>query len=287
MLFNSFNAKSQIIETINTANVELQSLSAVASCMGYCVVGICFWLRCTPFGCSVETTLLVSHRSPDLVVSTYKNSGGNVWAEANIISSAIGGSVSTAIGLSGGNSDTDSVADGSNSSMVFSEVDIFGGLGSRIFIADSFGALEICEDDTTFLRPYYLTPLDYLFWRDPYIESLDPRALLPVGNDVGLWGALRPRVGIIHQAEEPKACAVIAQRALHIASRNLQAHIYTNVDGYSSNALTDQWQMLYPRPEPFCSPFGFNTEHSLGLGGSKGKFVWNVWRSTYLKQKVT
>lgn len=274
----SLSSKAQV----NTAIIELESIAAVPACTGYCVVGICLWLRCVGPYCTVETTLLVSHRSPDVVVSTYKNTGDNMWAEANVISSAIGGAVGSALGLSGGNSDVDYIGSNAgqpqqaNNSLVFSEVDVFGGLGSDIFIADDFGMLTVCDDDTTFLRPYFNTLLDSFSWRNPEIELLNPIAYLPI--DVGLWGPLRPRIGFMHQADEPKACAVIAQRALHIVSRNLQPHVYNNIGGNKSNFLTDQWQMLYPRPSPTCGPFGINTEYSTGLGATGGKFVWQVWR---------
>lgn len=273
-----FNSNAQL----NTLTIEIESLAAAPACTGYCVVGICLWLRCVGVYCTVETTLLVSHRSPDLVVSTYKNSGENMWAEANIISSAIGGSVGGALGLSGGNSDSDTIVSvagepqQSNNSLVFSEADIFGGLGSDIFIVDDFGFLTVCDDDTTYLRPYFNSLLDSYSWRNPELELLNPLTYVPI--DVGLWGPLRPRIGFIHQADEPKACGVIAQRALHIASRKFQPHVYSNVGGNKSNFLTDQWQMLYPRPSRTCGPMGINTEHSTGLGGAGGKFVWNVWR---------
>jgi len=221
----AFQSKAQI----NTAIIELESLAAAPACSGFCVVGVCLWLRCLGPVCQVETTVMVSHRSPDVVVSTYKNPGENMWAEANVISAAIGGSVSAALGLSGGNSDVDSIEDSAgnpqqaNNSLVFSEVDIFGGLGSDIYLANPFNWLIVCDDDTTFLRPYFNSVLDSVSWRNPEIELANPLAYVPI--DVGLWGPLRPRIGFIHQAEEPKGCAVIAQRAVHIASRDIQPHI--------------------------------------------------------------
>ncbi|MEZ5573749.1 MAG: TraU family protein [Halioglobus sp.] len=44
-------------------------------------VGICFWLRCSPSGCSVRTSLKVGHYQPDAVVSSYNELGGNPWVE--------------------------------------------------------------------------------------------------------------------------------------------------------------------------------------------------------------
>ena len=31
------------------------------TCLDYRVIGICFWLQCTHFGCDVETSVRVSH----------------------------------------------------------------------------------------------------------------------------------------------------------------------------------------------------------------------------------
>jgi integrating conjugative element protein (TIGR03756 family) len=269
-------------QSLNTFAIEVASLAAAPACTGYCITGVCIWLRCLGPVCTVETTLQISHRSPDLVVSSYKNVGENVWAEANIISTAIGSAVPF---ISGGNSDVDSIESSSGyersatSSLVFSEIDIFGGIGSDMFAVDSFGMLTVCDDDTTFLRPYYLSTLNQYAWRSGDTELLNPLTYLPI--DVGLWGPLRPRMGFIHQAEEPKACAVLAQRALNITTRSAQLHIYNNAGGNESNWFTDQWQMLYPRPSVTCGPFGFNTEYSTGIGGFKGRYLWQVWRRKF------
>ena len=46
-------------------------------CLEYRVVGICYWLLCTPFGCTVRTSPKVRHFIPELVVSSYSNTGSN------------------------------------------------------------------------------------------------------------------------------------------------------------------------------------------------------------------
>ncbi|WP_430624506.1 TraU family protein [Salmonella enterica] len=46
---------------------------------------------CTPFGCSVRTSVKVRHFRPDLVVSAYSDTGQNPWAEMSLLSSPLPG----------------------------------------------------------------------------------------------------------------------------------------------------------------------------------------------------
>ena len=66
--------------TLSTSQIVSQTLSAM-SCLQYQVVGICFWLRCTISGCSVETSIKVGHYNPDVVVSSYPNVNSPPWQE--------------------------------------------------------------------------------------------------------------------------------------------------------------------------------------------------------------
>lgn len=65
----SFSASA----AINSAAIIASTLSP--TCLEYKVVGICYWLLCTPFGCKVKTSTKVRHYVPDAVVSTYSNTG--------------------------------------------------------------------------------------------------------------------------------------------------------------------------------------------------------------------
>ncbi len=69
---------------LNTATIVSSTLSP--SCLEYRVVGICYWLFCTPFGCSVRTSTKVRHYIPDAVVSNYSNTGENPWIEVRAMS---------------------------------------------------------------------------------------------------------------------------------------------------------------------------------------------------------
>ena len=59
--------------SINSAAIVASSLSP--QCLEYKVLGICYWLMCTTFGCKVRTSTKVRHYVPDAVVSAYSNTG--------------------------------------------------------------------------------------------------------------------------------------------------------------------------------------------------------------------
>ena len=69
----------QATAAVTTATIVSSSLSP--DCLEYKVVGICYWLFCTPYGCKVKTSAKVRHFVPDAVVSSYANTGENPWTE--------------------------------------------------------------------------------------------------------------------------------------------------------------------------------------------------------------
>ncbi|MDC6679228.1 TraU family protein, partial [Leclercia adecarboxylata] len=64
---------------LDTGSITASVLSP--NCLAYRVVGICFWLLCTPFGCTVKTSTKVRHFIPELVVSSCAITGNNPWTE--------------------------------------------------------------------------------------------------------------------------------------------------------------------------------------------------------------
>ena len=59
--------------TTTTPQIVAQTTSGALSCMRWMPIGMCFWLRCSWSGCSVETSLKV--RPPDLAPWHYGNPG--------------------------------------------------------------------------------------------------------------------------------------------------------------------------------------------------------------------
>lgn len=80
MAFSPAPASAQV-GTTNTAAIMASTIAALPSCLAYRVTGMCFWLRCTPFGCSVKTSVKVSHYVPDVVVSTFGAPEQHPWAD--------------------------------------------------------------------------------------------------------------------------------------------------------------------------------------------------------------
>lgn len=101
---------------VPAANAALNSAQIVASavsqsCISWRVSGICYWLFCSWGGCTVRTSVKVTHFIPEAVVSAYNAQGGNPWREMSMVSQAAGGlesSITSALGgvaAGGGNNE--------------------------------------------------------------------------------------------------------------------------------------------------------------------------------------
>ena len=142
--------------TITTPEIITQTTSASLSCMRWMPVGMCFWLRCSIYECSVETSIKVGHYQPDAVVSSYNELGGNPWIE---IRSTLGvAQQSAANGLLGsllavpidsaGNRTEGGQGNKDHRNLVFRETDVIGHpVSSLSSIVASTGYL--CNSQTT------------------------------------------------------------------------------------------------------------------------------------------
>ncbi len=295
--------------SISTPDIVSQTTSAALSCMRWMPVGICFWLRCSYFECSVETSVKVAHYQPDAVVSSYNELGGNPWTEIHSLLGAV--QQSAANGLLGsllsvpidsaGNRTEGSYGNRDHRNLIFRETDVIGHpLGSLSGVLAGTGYL--CESETTSFYPYFLSGLDALSWRMEIPEMFYTASLIPGLREIGnwpsqTWGGVYPRTGWTTQAEEPKAAAINAQRAGDIVTRDNQPHIYDQIEpSFSSDQRvwspgplkendpsTGEWQMLLPKAESSCAVFGTNDLASAnGWGGGRvdaeGDYVWNLWR---------
>ena len=135
---------------LNTATIVSSALSP--DCIEYRVVGICYWLFCTTFGCSVRTSVKVRHYVPDAVVSSYSNTGQNPWVEVRAMSAP------NTTAQAGGDGTTNH--DNENNLAKFKNADVIGHPGGYVFsqFASSFG--YSCEGAGTAFMPYLLSTLD-------------------------------------------------------------------------------------------------------------------------------
>lgn len=268
---------------IDSATLVSSSLSP--DCLAYRVVGVCYWLRCTAFGCKVKTSMKIRHYVPDAVVSSYANTGANPWREVALLSPTN----PTAQG--GGDSTTNQAHE--NALLSFKNVDVIGHPSALLFsrFASQFG--YSCAGAGTPFIPYLLSTFDTLAWRQNLPEMFYPEALMPGRREVGstvsgdLWGAIYPRGGFVQQPDDHKAAAVIAQRAGDVVTRRGQPHLYQPLlakaqPGYwpagelrENDTRSGQWQRLQPGLSMSCAVFP-NTDAL--PQAEDGAYAWALWR---------
>jgi len=255
------------------------------SCLEYRVVGVCYWLFCTNFGCKVKTSAKVGHYVPDAVVSSYSATGQNPWVEIQ----ALGAPNSSA--LSGGAGTTNDARE--NNMSAFKNVDVIGHPGSLAFSAFASGSGYACSGAGIPYIPNMLSTLDTPGWRHGIPESIYPQSVTPGLREIGsrtamnLWGNVYPRSGFLHQVDDYKAAAVMAQRAGDIVTRTGQPHVYTPLQslpqpGYwpagpllENQPRSGKWQQLSPVMRPICSAF---PDPSPAIQSQDGSYAWALWR---------
>lgn len=268
---------------LNTAAIISSSLSP--DCLEYRVTGICYWLLCTKFGCTVRTSVKVRHYVPDAVVSSYANTGENPWLEVRAMSQT------NTTARSGGDGTSNHGSE--NNLSRFRNADVIGHPGGQIFSQFASSSGTICDGAGTAFMPYLLSTLDTIAWRYNIPESVYPEALIPGMREIGartalnLWGNVYPRGGFLHQVDSYKASAVVAQRAGDIVTRKGQLHVYQPLlanarDGYwpadaltESDASTGKWQELAPHPSSSCTVFPHNGTRTQA---QQDNYAWALWR---------
>ena len=274
---------------LDTARIMSSALSV--DCLEYRVVGICFWLRCSIYECSVETSVQVRHYVPDAVVSSYSNTGQNPWIEVASMSPP------NETAVSGGDGTTDQANE--NDLAKFKNADVVGHPAGAVFNRFVGQLGYICPGAGTPFVPYLLSTLDTVAWRYNLPEMFYSESLIPGLREVGsrqslnLWGNVYPRGGFLHQVDDHKAAAVVAQRAGDIVTRRVQPHVYRPLlpreipvaegqDGYwpagslvESDATTGKWQELTPTLSSTCAVFPHRNPR---VQATDGGYAWALWR---------
>ncbi|MFZ5533182.1 TIGR03756 family integrating conjugative element protein [Pseudoxanthomonas spadix] len=268
---------------INTGTIVASTLSP--DCLEYRVVGICYWLYCTWTGCTVRTSVKVRHYVPDAVVSSYSNTGENPWTEVRFMSPP------NPTAEDGGDGTTNH--DNENNLAKFKNADVIGHPGGQVFSQFASASGYACEGAGTAFMPYLLSTLDTLAWRYNVPEMVYPESLIPGRREVGtrtglnLWGNVYPRGGFLHQTDDYKSSAVVAQRAGDIVTRRGQIHVYQSLlaearDGYwpagelmESDASTGKWQELTPTLSNSCAVFPHTNTR---VQAQQGDYAWALWR---------
>ncbi len=281
-----------------------ESMTLDSTCLNYCITGICVWLRCSLYRCSIETSIKVSHYNPDLVVSVYDKPGDNPWREARALYGALEErATQSMVGIfhdaySGGGHRVEGGHHGTDHSLRFKEVTAIGHPFSSLtdFIGNSG---YYCPSEAESFEPILSSGFDALVWRLGLPEMLYLHNLLPGRRIVGSgvqqqWGPVWPRTGFINQKDDVKAAAVIAQRAGNIVTQTGQPHVYNPLNGNNYNRTwlpgelvendpdTGVWQMLAPKMDSQCYVFGENDVYrqswSTGRQSEDNRYAFALWR---------
>lgn len=279
----AFTTNSESARAITTPEIMQSTMSP--QCLDYQVIGVCAWLHCTHWGCSVRTSVRVKHYIPELVVSAYENTGDNPWKEISLLSPPLGNAL-------GGGSTHESIAQ-QHANTHFKNVDAIGH-PSELFYKFANGFGWFCESEAKPFNPYFISTLDALAWRSGVPEMDFPEALMPGMREMGapgeLWSPIYPRSGFVSQTHDYKVAASTAQRAADVVTRRGQMHVYQPlVARQSSNsgvwgpepvkegdAKTHKWQELVPHMRMSCSTFPDGGEHDQLK--DDGDYAWTLWQ---------
>jgi integrating conjugative element protein (TIGR03756 family) len=255
-------------------------------CLAYRAVGVCFWLHCSIYECEVRTSVKIEHYVPDAVVSSYSNTGENPWIDV------AGLSPPSTSAQAGGDGTTNH--DHENNLAKFKNADVIGhpaGVFFNRFVSESGG--YTCEGAGLPFMPYLLSTLDTIAWRYNIPEMVFPESLTPGLREIGsrqsvnLWGSVYPRGGFLHQVDDHKSGAVVAQRAGDVVTRRGQVHVYQPLiaqerAGYwpagpliEGDPTTGKWQELVPTLSNTCSTFPHSRRR---VQAADGGYVWALWR---------
>ncbi|EAP6826392.1 TIGR03756 family integrating conjugative element protein [Salmonella enterica] len=279
--------------TLNTAAIMASSVSP--SCISWRISGICYWLMCTPFGCTIKTSIKVHHFIPEAVVSAYQEPGGNPWAEMSVVSQTAGGLENAVTGAlsgltAGGGNQEQKIPGTRKNNLHFKYADAIGH-PSTLLIGGQIPGYS-CTSAATPLLPYFLSTLDTLVWRTGVPEAVYPEALIPGRREIGstsaqnMWGNIYPRSGFVTQQDDYKAGAIVVQRVADVITRANQIHVYKPLTGHPSagywppepvkentGTQNHKWQPLSPTLSMSCSVFP-NT----GKTAENGNYAWTLWQ---------
>ena len=151
---------------IDTATLITSVLSP--DCLAWRIVGVCYRLSCSAFGCTVQTSVKVRHYVPDAVVSSYSRTGSNPWAEVSFMS--------TPLPFAQGGGDGTTNQPHENDLAKFKNTDVIGHPGMAAFsrFASQFGMT--CPGAGVPFDPYLLSTFDTIAWR----YGIDSTVLDPV-----------------------------------------------------------------------------------------------------------
>lgn len=285
-----------------TPDVLLQD-SLNLSCIDYRVSGICFWLKCSAFGCVILTSPQVEHYNPDVVMEVTNAERLPMKWLTGTIDSAVEGVSKGMFGISIGQrrKEVEEV-----NSYQFHDVNQIGNPVLPAYngaVGGVVGGLVgWCGSQITPAYPYLNTKVDPE-WRGLLLsEALltIPNLNKKIGTEQDLWAPLYPRTGSVTHSDLYRTSSATAFRTGHITTRSMQPHIYTKLPTNSSGGKTwgpepleldddgsrpmNKWQMNYPRgqrsgcytiPEP---PVELPSGSYATVDSDVDNYVYTMWR---------
>ncbi|WP_230971781.1 TIGR03756 family integrating conjugative element protein [Nitrogeniibacter aestuarii] len=295
-------------DTVTSVELITQATASFVNpaCGAWHVSGICFWLKCTMFGCSIETSVRYSHRQPDVVVSTYHEAQLHPWPLVGVPLANAANQAGTSIlgGMFDSAGTMFKAGNRSDKQRRWRDGDVIGHPAASM----QFGSVS-CPSGVTSFFPYYHSVLDSWVWRGILpVELLYPGAWIPTFREVSTmpltstWGSVFPRHGELVQQHPVKNAAVLSQRIGDFVTRGGQPHIYnklpsdsmTKRDGmlvWDPSAVTENdfrnvWQLSAPMFGPAaatCSLFGNPDAGPLSYGdyatSSSHGHAFTLWRN--------
>lgn len=169
--------------------------------------------------------------------------------------------------------------------------------------ADSMSDMVVsfygCNSGATPFKPFYISNLDGMLWRDGYpITDVHKSSLIlnPLSDDLikpskedseggsslgqinekfkSGWGHIYPRAGFVNTSDDYKVGAVTAARALNIASEQKKMRIRQYAGGTYDSVY---FQQIHPTPSTSCYT---NIANSIKGDDNnlKRNYAWNGWR---------
>ncbi len=268
---------------INSVDLINDALSCI-DCIDYRVIGVCFWLKCKLFSCSVKTSVKISHYNPDMVVSTYTSE--SPWGETKSWNSVKHGAMTTAQS----NKKLESNLDFKHADVITHPALAVGN------ILEQTGYYCKSMQKAPYM-PLFLSRHDP-FWMESTVEGIlaSTVGLLPTSGNVikaeflgSSWARVYPRCGWGNHPYDPINGAVAAHRVAEIVTRNLQPHVYQPAGGNCGNRCwkpasvvannnTNKFQMNYPKSENSASPMGGKASWANGKNKPEEAYAWTLWR---------
>ena len=252
-------------------------------CMDWQLKGVCFWLRCTFFSCSVKESPKVFHYIPDLLVSTYTT-------ESPI-------DMSTGVNpTSNGNLTQDEKGKGELETYLdYKHAEVLGNPTALLF--NSMAQSDyFCQSvvQVPYMQ-YFLSGVDP-FWNSPSVEHYYPQAILgfpkiKTNFPLGYWAQIYPLCGWGSHPYDAINAAVDAHRAAVIVTSPGVPHVYQPVGRSCGNRCwppgqvqegqlsTHKFQMIYPKTAHSGMVMGGSASWANGKNEKLNEqYAWSLWR---------